>query len=82
MNPKDELKAVLIYTIVLQLQILSPEKYKNGIDRNQKILLEILNPDELESIINIYENQINSLILARKTKLISERLQSDHYCNN
>ncbi len=82
MNPKDELKAVLIYTIVLQLQILNPEKYKNGIDRNQKILLEILNPDELESIIQIYENQINSLILARKTKLIGERLQSNHYCNN
>jgi hypothetical protein len=82
MNPKDELKSVLIYTIVLQLQILNPEKYKNGIDRNQKILLEILNPDELESIIQIYENQINALILARKTKLIGERLQPDHYCNN
>ena len=79
---KDELKAVLIYTIVLQLQILNHEKYKNGIDRNQKILLEILNTDELESIINIYENQINALILARKTKLIGERLQPDHYCHN
>ncbi len=82
MNPKDELKAVLIYTIVLQLQILNPEKYKNGIDRNQKILLEILNTDELEGIIQIYENQINAMILARKTKLIGERLQPDHYCHN
>jgi len=35
---KDELKEVLIHTIVLQLQILNPEKYKNGIDRNQKCI--------------------------------------------
>lgn len=82
MNPKDELKAVLIHTIVLQLQILNPEKYKLGIGRQDKILLEILSADELEGIIQIYENQINAMILARKTKLISERLQPDHYCNN
>jgi hypothetical protein len=82
MNPKDELKAVLIHTIVLQLQILNPEKYKLGIGRQDKILLEILSTDELEGIIQIYENQINAMILARKTKLIGERLQPDHYCNN
>jgi hypothetical protein len=82
MNPKDELKAVLIHTIVLQLQILNPEKYKLGIGRQDKILLEILSADELEGIIQIYENQINAMILARKTKLIGERLQPDHYCNN
>jgi hypothetical protein len=79
---KDELKEVLIHTIVLQLQILNPEKYKLGIGRQDKILLEILGADELEGIIQIYENQINAMILARKTKLIGERLQSDHYCNN
>ena len=82
MNPKDELKAVLIHTIVLQLQILNPEKYKLGIGRQDKILLEILSADELEGIIQIYENQINAMILARKTKLIGERLQPDHYCHN
>ena len=82
MNPKDELKAVLIHTIVLQLQILNPEKYKLGIGRQDKILLEILSADELEGIIQIYENQINAMILARKTNLIGERLQPDHYCNN
>jgi hypothetical protein len=79
---KDELKEVLIHTIVLQLQILNPEKYKLGIGRQDKILLEILSADELEGIIQIYENQINAMILARKTKLIGERLQPDHYCNN
>ena len=82
MNPKDELKAVLIHTIVLQLQILNPEKYKLGIGRQDKILLEILSADELEGIIQIYENQINAMILARKTKLIGERLQPDHYYHN
>jgi hypothetical protein len=82
MNQKDELKAVLIHTIVLQLQILNPEKYKLGIGRQDKILLEILSTDELEGIIQIYENQINAMILARKTKLIGERLQPDHYCHN
>lgn len=82
MNPKDELKSVLIHTIVLQLQILNPEKYKLGIGRNEKILLEILNPDELEGIIQIYQDQINAMIIARKNKLIGERLQPDHYCHN
>ena len=82
MNPKDELKAVLIHTIVLQLQILNPEKYKLGMGRQDKILLEILSADELEGIIQIYENQINAMILARKTKLFGERLQPSHYCHN
>lgn len=82
MNQKDELKEVLIHTIVLQLQILNPEKYKNGIGRQDKILLEKLSADELEGILHIYENQINAMILVRKTKLIGERLQPDHYCNN
>jgi hypothetical protein len=79
---KDELKAVLIHTIILQLQILNPEKYKNGIDSNQKILLEILNPDELEKIIQIYQNQITAKLKGLRNKLYGERLQSSHYCNN
>lgn len=79
---KDELKAVLIHTIELQLQILNPEKYKLGMGRQDKILLEILNNEELEGIIQIYQNQINAMIIARKTKLIGDRLQPDHYCHN
>lgn len=79
---KDELKEVLIHTIILQLQILNPKKYKNGIDDNQKILLEILNVDELEKIIQIYQDQINAMLKGLKNKLYGERLQPNHYCNN
>ena len=82
MNSKDELKVVLIHTIVLQLQILHPKKYKLGLGREQLILLEILNNEELESIIQLYQDQINALIIARKNKLIGDRLQPDHYCHN
>ena len=79
---KDELKEVLIHTIVLQLQILNPEKYKKGIDDNQKILLEILNVDELEKIIQIYQDQITAMLKGMRNKLYGERLQHNHYCNN
>ena len=83
MDPKNDLKEILIYTIILQLDILSPDEARNTFKRKNKIeFLNLLTIEELESIINIYENQINALILKRKQKLLSKLTDPSHYCQN
>ncbi len=83
MDTNNDLKEILIYTIILQLDILSPDEARNKFKRKNKIeFLKLLSCEELESIIQIYENQINALILKRKKKLLSKLTDPAHYCQN
>lgn len=83
MDTNNDLKEILIYTIILQLDILSPDEARNKFKRKNKIeFLNLLSCEELESIIQIYENQINALILKRKKKLLSKLTDPAHYCQN
>lgn len=83
MEECNELKEVLIYTIMLQLDILNPNDSANEVKKRDKIrLLSVLTCEELEKIIQIYEQQINALILKRKQKLLGKLTDPKHYCHN
>lgn len=83
MEECNELKEVLIYTIMLQLDILNPNDSANEVKKREKVrLLSVLTCEQLEGIIQIYEQQINALILKRKQKLLGKLTDSKHYCHN
>lgn len=83
MEECNELKEILIYTIILQLDILSPDEARNTFKKKNKIeFLTLLTCEELEGIIQIYEQQINALILKRKQKLLGKLTDPAHYCQN
>lgn len=83
MDPNNELKEILIYTIMLQLDILNPDDSRNEVKKRNKVnFLTFLSCEELEGIIQIYEQQINALILKRKQKLLNKLTNPTHYCQN
>lgn len=83
MKTNNDLKNILIDTILMQLAILSASKKQDYSYQIEKIIsLALLSEEELIQISDIYQDQINALVIQKRNKLVGNTLNPFDFCQN